>query len=322
MKSMKKYKNLATLAIALSFATIGAVFCLGQVDLDSTPQLKKRVVFLTGDDSRHGSGSHEFYAGAMLLKHSLEQGEFGDQLVCEVVNNWPNDSSVFNGADLIVHYYPGNKYHFMNEHHQLIDGLAKKGVSQMFIHYGIDPGQEAERSLKAWTGAVYKTDYSTNPTWKLKSELSKHPINNGVNNYTQADEWYVKMDFAKAPHFGAEGDLQVGEVYSVMRGDRETLMKVKKAAVALEKQVSESDTTVFWAKQRPDGGRGIGVTGGHFHRNWANDSFRKQALNAIVWGVRLPVPEFGVQSAVITDELINLHLDENKKGFKKITLKK
>ena len=38
-----------------------------------------------------------------------------------------------------------------------------------------------------------------------------------------------------------------------------------------------------WAVERPDGGRGFGFTGGHFHINWGDDYFRKLILNALVW---------------------------------------
>ena len=39
-----------------------------------------------------------------------------------------------------------------------------------------------------------------------------------------------------------------------------------------------------WAFERPDGGRGYGFTGGHYHRNWGNDDYRKLMLNAILVG--------------------------------------
>ena len=48
--------------------------------------------------------------------------------------------------------------------------------------------------------------------------------------------------------------------------------------------------------ERPDGGRGFGLTGGHVHWNWANDNFRTMVLNAIVWAAHLPVPKGGVPS--------------------------
>ena len=31
----------------------------------------------------------------------------------------------------------------------------------------------------------------------------------------------------------------------------------------------------MWTIERPDGGRGFGLTGGHTHANWANDDFRR-----------------------------------------------
>jgi hypothetical protein len=40
--------------------------------------------------------------------------------------------------------------------------------------------------------------------------------------------------------------------------------------------------------------RGFGCTGGHHHKNWANDQFRKAVLNAIVWIANGEVPKDGV----------------------------
>ena len=60
---------------------------------------------------------------------------------------------------------------------------------------------------------------------------------------------------------------------------------------------------VAWACQRADGGRGFGFTGGHFHKNWGDDNFRKLVLNAILWTAKIEVPADGVQSKVTPDEL-------------------
>jgi hypothetical protein len=61
--------------------------------------------------------------------------------------------------------------------------------------------------------------------------------------------------------------------------------------------------TLMWAIDRPDGGRGFGLTGGHFHANWANESFRRVVLNALVWVTGAEVPLSGVQSQVTTADL-------------------
>ena len=69
---------------------------------------------------------------------------------------------------------------------------------------------------------------------------------------------------------------------------RVTMLPVTKP----EKQV------VAWAVERAGGGRGVGFTGGHFHKNWLNGDLRKMMLNAILWTAKVPVPEGGVKSRV------------------------
>jgi len=66
--------------------------------------------------------------------------------------------------------------------------------------------------------------------------------------------------------------------------------------------------SVAWAAERPDGGRGFGFTGSHFHRNWANDEFRKVVLNAIAWVAQAKVPPDGIPSHV-TEAQMKENLD-------------
>jgi type 1 glutamine amidotransferase len=60
---------------------------------------------------------------------------------------------------------------------------------------------------------------------------------------------------------------------------------------------------VMWVFNRPGGGRGFGFTGGHFHREWGNDNFRRVVLNALLWIAKADVPPAGVQSTVTAEEL-------------------
>ena len=64
--------------------------------------------------------------------------------------------------------------------------------------------------------------------------------------------------------------------------------------------------TLMWVVERPDGGRGFGLTGGHFHANWANDSFRRVVLNALVWVSGAEVPPACVASSVTAADLEDL----------------
>ncbi len=72
----------------------------------------------------------------------------------------------------------------------------------------------------------------------------------------------------------------------------------------LEKKIPQ---TMAWAFTRPEGGRGFGFTGGHYHRNWMNDDFRKLVLNAILWAGKIKVPTGGVQTPTPSEsELISM----------------
>jgi len=287
-----------------------------QVASDSS--VLKKIVILTGDDLKHASGTHEFEAGGKLLKASIEKSVINDRVECVLVHNWPEDTSVFNDADMILHYYKGNKWHLVNKNAALIDALAKKGVSQMFVHYACDPDSSVDESLRSWTGGVYKDKVSANPFWTLNAILEKHPINKGVSQYTVNDEWYLNIDFEKLPLKEYDA-VKVGDVHAVMSGknvDKKPHGKFNRAV----KDDDGSATVVFWAKESENGCRGIAVTGAHFHKTWANDDFRKQVLNSITWGLKISVPESGVSSPAITEDQLNENLDKRKPRQKRVRL--
>jgi hypothetical protein len=66
---------------------------------------------------------------------------------------------------------------------------------------------------------------------------------------------------------------------------------------------------VAWARVRPDGGRGFGFTGGHWHWSWACDSFRTVVLNGIAWTAKIEIPEGGVPSKRPTLEQLEANQD-------------
>jgi len=292
----------------------------GQETENSNELEKKKLLILTGDDLNHACGTHEFNAGGKLLKSSIEKSQMGEHIEVVHVHNWPEDTAIFDGVDMVLHYYKGNKAHLLNKNAALINSLVEDGISQMFVHYACDPDTSINEDFKKWTGGVFKDKYSGNPHWTLKSELEKHPINQGVNVYTMNDEWYLKIDFESLPLRGYD-DLTVGKVHSVMSGENQDKKPHKKFQNAVKKN-NGSATVVFWAKESENGSRGIVVTGAHNHTAWANDEFRKQVLNSVAWGLKLPVPETGVDSPEITVAQLNENLDKRKPKQKKLELLK
>ncbi|MGL6094221.1 MAG: ThuA domain-containing protein, partial [Fimbriiglobus sp.] len=75
--------------------------------------------------------------------------------------------------------------------------------------------------------------------------------------------------------------------------------------------------TMAWAYERPQGSRGFGFTGGHNHKNWGNENFRRVVVNAILWAAKADVPAGGAKVALDPADL-NRNLDYKGKPFTKI----
>jgi hypothetical protein len=69
---------------------------------------------------------------------------------------------------------------------------------------------------------------------------------------------------------------------------------------------------VGWISENPNGSRGFGFTGGHFHRNWQNDQFRLTVINSIAWIAKADVPPGGIVSRTPTDEEMVANQDSKK----------
>jgi type 1 glutamine amidotransferase len=150
------------------------------------------------------------------------------------------------------------------------------------------------KEFQQWLGGYFEQHWSVNPHWEASfKEFPKHPVSNGVKPFSTTDEWYYHM------RFRTDGDgvtyvlsaLPPADTLKRPDGPHSGNPAVREAVARGEKQ------TVAWARQRPDGGRGFGFTGGHFHWTWANDQNRKMVLNAIAWIAKVEVPANGVASS-------------------------
>ena len=218
------------------------------------------------------------------------------------LNGWPKDPTAFDNADTIVLYMDGGSGHPLIQGNRLaqIDRWMKQGVGLCCLHYAVEvPNDKGGPELLRWIGGYYETGYSINPHWLATfSDLPKHAVTRGVKPFTIEDEWYFNMRFPEG-HSGVE---------TILKATPPDATRGTAAAKATPGRVE----VVSWATERPDGGRGFGFTGGHFHKNWGNDDFRKLVLNAMLWTAKADVPHDGVASVVNPDEL-NDNLDPKKK---------
>ena len=266
-------------------------------------QERKKIVLVAGPRS-HGYGSHEHNAGCLLLAKSLNESMPG-VYATTYLNGWPKDPTAFDNADAIAIYCDGGRGHVVMQHLEQTDKLAKKGVGIATLHYAVEvpKGKPGDYMLN-WTGGYFETFWSVNPHWLAKFEkFPKHPITRGVRPFSMNDEWYYHMRFV-------ENMQNVTPVLTAIPPDS-TRRKGNDAHGANPHVRARMGMPehVAWAYERPDGGRGFGFTGGHWHWSWASNDFRKLVLNALVWITGAEVPPNGVQSKTPSIEELEANQD-------------
>lgn len=260
----------------------------------------KKILLIPGGAS-HGSGDHEHLAGCLLFAKCLNTVS-GVQ--AEVSAGWPQDAGALAGADAIVIYSDGGGGHPALRENRL-DQLAaamKNGTGFGCVHYAVEvPKEKGGQQWLDWIGGYFETHWSVNPFWEADFKtLPDHPVARGVKPFKQRDEWYYHMRFQEdmkgvTPILSA---LPPAETLKRPDGPHSNNPHVR--AAVLERKEPQH---LLWVYQRPDGGRGFGFTGGHSHRFWGNDNFRKAVLNAILWSAKAEVPPHGVEYAPTEDDM-------------------
>ncbi len=269
----------------------------------------RKVILIAGKPS-HPPLMHEFRAGSLLLQKCL--ADFPGIAVDVHDNGWVRDEAVFDDAAAVIIYADGGGGHpaLQGDHLKTLQRLIARGVGFGCMHYGVEvPSGEGGDAFRKWIGGYYEHQYSCNPIWDASMEkYPEHPVARGVKPFRISDEWYFNIRFA--------GDISGNEAATVdglkftpifvsspsddVRGGPYVYPKGPYDHIVANQGRAE---TMMWTVERPDGGRGFGFTGGHFHVNWGNDDFRKAVLNALVWVAKAEVPKGGVVSAVAEPQL-------------------
>ncbi|MDB5311485.1 MAG: Trehalose utilization [Gemmataceae bacterium] len=265
----------------------------------------KRVLLVAGRQS-HGPGDHEFFAGTAILADLLKQTPGVWPIMAR--DGWPKNEKLFESADCVVMFMDGGGGHpaiQKPERTALIQKQLDRGAGWVNLHYAVEYPAKVGPTVQSWLGGYYETGFSINPHWDAEIRtLPKHPITRGVKPFTLRDEWYYNMRFVD--------DLKgVTPILQALPPDG---TRGTPAAKARAGQIE----TMAWAFERKDGGRSFGFTGGHFHRNWADEDFRRVVVNAVLWSAKTKVPEAGAKVEFDPADL-NKNLDRKGKGeFKPI----
>lgn len=177
----------------------------------------------------------------------------------------------------------------------------QKGVGLGCGHYAVEvPKDKGGPELLQWIGGYFETYWSVNPHWTANyTNFPRHAITRGVEPFKINDEWYYHMRFP-------EGMKSVTPILTAVPPDntrgKDGMNDAHGGNPEVQKHKGEAEH-MMWAIERADGGRGFGFTGGHKHKNWGDENFRKIVLNAILWTAKMEVPEGGVESKITEEDL-------------------
>ncbi|MBT3293640.1 MAG: hypothetical protein HN919_02810 [Verrucomicrobia bacterium] len=266
----------------------------------------KKICFVAGRES-HGQAAHAHGPGLQYFADELEAHMPAIETAIHK-GGWPEDPAFFTGADAIVIYCDGGRGHVAMKHLDKLDKLAAAGVGIGCIHYGVEipKGKPGDFMLK-WIGGYFETHWSVNPHWTADfTTIPKHAVTRGVKPFSMNDEWYFHMRFPEGmqgvtPLLSAVPPLDTIKRPDGPHSNNPTVRQEVKARLPQH---------LAWVTTRPDGGRGFGTTGGHYHAGWQEDSYRKLLLNAIVWIAKGEVPADGVPSPTPADEQLSAYLGQ------------
>jgi type 1 glutamine amidotransferase len=266
----------------------------------------KKIAFFAGRPS-HGRGEHEHRAGCLLLADQLNTHMKGKVVATVYTGGWPKDPTALDNVDAVVSFTDGGGGHPINYHIKELDAAMKRGVGLGCIHYGVETtaGVNGDKFLE-WLGGYFEPHWSVNPHWTANfKSLPEHDVTRGVKPFSTHDEWYYHMRFRP----GMQGvtpiltDLPPKETLSRPDGPHSGNPAVRAAIDRGEPQ------HVMWVATRDASGRAFGCSGSHFHKNWANDDYRRLILNACCWIAKADVPAGGVPSPTLTPDQLSANLD-------------
>lgn len=233
----------------------------------------KRVLLLGQSPDNHPRGTHEYMGGMKILAACLKQVEQLETEIVKADDPWtdgPDRLADVDGAVLFVSegakWIQGDPRRF-----EAFAKLAQRGGGLVVLHWGMGgrDAQYIDGFVNLFGGCHGGPDrrYKVFDSATVKLAHEKHPVLRGIKPFQLREEFYYRLKFVKS-------DSAITPL--------------------LQTEVDGNLETVGWAWERPGGGRSFGFSGGHFHDNWRREEYRRLMAHAVLWTVKLPVPEQGL----------------------------
>jgi hypothetical protein len=243
----------------------------------------KRLLLIGQGPDGHPAAAHEYVAGLKILHTCLEK--VPDLEIKQVLadNPWREGPDLLDKADGVVLYLAeGAKWLQADpKRYEAMKKLAARGGAIVALHWAI--GTKEAPPIDGYVQLVGGCHGGPDRKYKiLQADATvadpKHPIATAIKPFGVRDEFYYQLKFVKP-----EG----------------TVKPILQVAIDGQKE------TVAWSWERPDGGRSFGFSGLHYHDNWRLTEYRRLVAQAVLWTLRLPIPEKGLP-VTITDKDLQL----------------
>ena len=234
-----------------------------------------KILFI-GKEPDHPYGSHMYLHTCEVLAKCLRRVD-GVQTVES--NGWPRNPQVVDGNSAIVIYTsPAAELLLDGPHRDAVDQLMREGVGLVTIHWASTVYEKnLERLGPQWLKYLGGTWISNVGLHTGKSPLRQlqpdHPICRGWDEYELHDEYYLNPKLTEA------------------------------AAPLLQVTANSRPVIVGWTYQRENDGRSVGITLGHFYRNFQLPAFRRLIVNSVLWTAHIEIPESGADVELSADDL-------------------
>ncbi|MCZ6672000.1 MAG: ThuA domain-containing protein, partial [Verrucomicrobia bacterium] len=186
--------------------------------------------------------------------------------------------------------FPGERLPNSETAMEQLTTMMARGCGIVCVHYGVglldeDVERGGDHPLLHWMGGYFASrcehHRSTAKIYEaaiIEAADPEHPVSRGWDTLTLHDEPYSNI------YFGPDKNQLLPGAFAL--------------ATSMLPPENPKQEIVAWGIERPDTGRGLGVTLPHFYRNWQLEDLRRFILNGIVWTAKREVPEEGVKSTL------------------------
>ncbi len=246
----------------------------------SSAESPKKVLLLGQSPDDHPPQTHEYMAGMRVLGKCLKPLPGMEVTIVRADDPWKEGPELLQKADGVVLFLSQGARWISSDpkRREAFAKLAARGGGLVALHWAI--GCQEAKPIDSYLKLLGGCHGGPDRKFKVVEEKvhivnPHHPVTFGISPFQVREEFYYRLKFVKP-----EGSIQP----------------------VLQVPIDGQMETVAWSWERPDGGRSFGFSGLHFHDNWRLEAYRRLVTQAVLWTLKMPIPQQGIPVEVPEDD--------------------